>query len=116
MKLEIVNVKRIDKSSLCASFDVKFNNLKGMIIRGWTLFVSGDRKWVNPPSTKYESDGKTKYYYHVVYEDKEINSLLLENILKLVLTQLDRETSVQNQTPAISIEPQQEETYEDLPF
>jgi len=95
--MEISNLKRIDKNSLVATFDLTITKWGNFIIRNMTLFEKGSQRWIGFPSRKYEEDGKPKYFIYNGFKDRNIQDAFQKQVLKL----LEPELAKQNiqQTP-----------------
>lgn len=110
--IEILNFQMVDKGSLVARFNAKFHKMGGLILDGWTLFISGDKKWVNPPSKEYEQDGKKKYKSYARFEDRDVTDRFKHAVLVAALEKMEFERKLKEGAPA----PSNDYKDDDFPF
>lgn len=67
MDVKIIKYRSFEKNTLQGFCDVLVNGLK---IKDCSHHRKNDQEWVNFPSKSYESEGKTKWYSLIQFEDK----------------------------------------------
>lgn len=82
--IEILKFEMINKGSLIARFNVKMLKWGGIIIKDWSLFEVGEKRWINAPSKQYEADGKKKWSPYLFYEDRALEEAFKGAIMKAV--------------------------------
>ena len=75
MKVTILRYKAFSKNTLEGFCDLQVDGLK---IRDCSHHSKGDQEWINFPSKSYESEGKTKWYSLIQFEDKADHSKFQE--------------------------------------
>jgi hypothetical protein len=82
--IEILKFEMINKGSLVARFNTKMHKWGGYVIKEWSLWESGEKKWVSAPSRQYEVDGKKKYAEYCHFEDRSMDDAFKAAIMKSV--------------------------------
>jgi hypothetical protein len=83
--IEIMKFELVNKGPLIARFTLKMMKWGGLQIRECTLFESGPKRWINLPSRQYQdSEGKTKYFPFLAYEERSMDDKFKEMIIKAV--------------------------------
>jgi len=78
--IEILNYREVLKGSLLAMINIKVMKW-GLILNKVGVFHKGNQKWISLPQEKFESNGETKYFPLVKFEEKAIEEQFKSSIL-----------------------------------
>ncbi len=87
--MRILNVKRVDKNTLRAVFDLQLSS--GVIIHGAMLHSRDGREWIAMPGKPYESGGKQCWANLISFADKEIEKAFQRAALAAIKEAVDGE-------------------------
>jgi len=97
--IEILKLEMVNKGSLIAKFTVKVQKWGGFLIKECTLFDANGKKWITLPSRQYEAEGKKKYFSYVGFEDRSMDDMFKERVLKAVEEQISKLVTVPETQP-----------------
>jgi len=82
--MEISNLRKINKGSLIASFDVVFPKWAQFTIHDCKLFEKEGKRWISFPSIPFEKDGKTMYKKTISFEEEAYKKIqfTLKNLVE----------------------------------
>lgn len=86
MSYRIQNFRKVDHSTVKASFDIDFGAVR---VNGFNLIASNNGTFISEPSEKYEKDGQTKYKKIAEFADDMIKHSVRKDIDHLYSTAPD---------------------------
>ena len=92
MSYRIQNFKKVDHSTIKASFDIDFGSVK---VRGFNLIETASHgRFISPPSEKYQKDGQQKFKDIAIFTDDLVKAQIHTDIKILYAAAPDSQPQV----------------------
>jgi hypothetical protein len=77
--IEVTNWKALNKGSLVGLFSVVLPS--GLILHECSLFVKGEKRWINGPQKTFKTNGETKYTPMLEFIDRATSDRFRDSVI-----------------------------------